>query len=797
MKKRHFLKILTALFATALFFGVVACNNTESGSSSGKNEIETDPMEGRLTFELNFDEESGNDVFDNKGDAYPVEYVFANAVFKGDEEVRRISRSAIKGNCLAFDGYSNYIEIPNSRAGVTGESFTIDVFVAPRFFEYDGASSWENGNEKLQVIVGQRDLNKNGFVLGMHKYGDWSFQLGTGSGWIKCSNPIGKELERYEWNHLTCVYDAEEGKVSIYKNGELINSVDCAGKVFSIATVPMFVGMANNSEVTGNYNLNMFNGLMDELCFYSGSFTAEEVAAHHAAFCDENGNLKQAVFEDVWLDETILDDDMYKPQYHAAPPQHWMNEPHALFYYNGNYHLFYQFNPIGPYWRNICWGHWVSPDMVNWRNVKEAIVMTRNSVAPDGIWSGNAAYRADGTPVLFFTAGNDSRSENPHSNQNVAIATPKDLSDPDLIEWEMSESCVAILTEEMGYASEFRDPNVYYEDGTWYMVVGSRLYSEQGTAFIYSTTDDSFLNWEYHGSVLELNNYPRYFGQTWELVNLTKVFNESRTVSKYLFVLSPAGSGSDNDVYYFLGDFDKETKRFIPESETPQLMDYGNNSFTGPTITTLPDGRVMICSIIQGQRSGSDDYNAGYAHTAGVPRQLSLDDEGNLKVTPIKELENLHDGKAGEGSVTISDKESETLSIADGDKDMIHLSLKLSDFNDGTFTIRLKETENGNNYAALTLNADTDRVTINTRNVGGHQRTRTNNGGDLEIDGDFTVEIYIDHAMIEIYLNGYKTITAMAYNTGTGITFGYEGESEVKADYELYFMHAIGRGRTE
>ena len=790
--RKSILKGLTAVCALTLAFGLAACGG--KGDNPGGTEPEDNIQEvlsERLSFALDFDEESGNDVLDNFGDAYPVEYVFADAAFKGDEEIRRITRSAISGGCLAFDGYSNYIEIPNSRNGLNGDSFTIDVFVAPRYFEYDGVTSWADGNEKLQVIVEQRDLNKNGFVLGMHKYGDWSFQIGDGTTWYKANNPLGEELSRYEWNHLTAVYDGEAGTLTTYKNGVKITSIECPKGAFSLGTVPMMIGAAKNCEVSGNYNLNMFNGLMDELRFFKGALTAEEVAAYHKSFCDENGELKEAVFEDVWLDETILDDDIYKPQYHAAPPQHWMNEPHALFYYNGNYHLFYQFNPIGPYWRNICWGHWVSPDMVNWRNVKEAIVMERGTVAPDGIWSGNAAYKADGTPVLFITAGDDGRTSSPHSNQNVAIATPVDLTDPDLTEWKLSDTCVATLTSDMGYASEFRDPNVYYEDGVWYMVVGGRLYNEQGTAYIYSTTDDSFLNWEYHGSILELKNYPRYFGQTWELVNLTKVYNQSRTLSKYLFALSPAGNNSDNDVYYFLGEFDKQTKRFIPESEEPQLMDYGNNSFTGPTITTLPDGRVIICSIIQGQRSGSDDYKAGYAHTAGVPRQLSLDDEGNLKVTAIKELENLHNGVAAEGSETLANGEDLALDPADGDLDMLHLSLALSDFHSGTFTVRLKLTEDGKNYADLTLDADKGYVSINTRNVGGNQRTRGTFGGDLAIDGNFTVDIYIDHAMIEVYLNGYKTITAMAYNTGTGISFLYAGDSTVKADYDLWFMKSI------
>jgi len=132
----------------------------------------------------------------------------------------------------------------------------------------------------------------------------------------------------------------------------------------------------------------------------------------------------------------------YKPKFHFSAETGWINDPNGFCRFNGQYHLFYQFNPIGPYWQQIHWGHWVSDDMVVWKNVKEAISPTADSVAPDGIWSGGAAYMADGTPALLFTAGDDSRRLNQISNQNIGIAYPEDLSDPDLTKWVMGENLI-------------------------------------------------------------------------------------------------------------------------------------------------------------------------------------------------------------------------------------------------------------------------------------------------------------------------------------------------------------------
>lgn len=99
-------------------------------------------------------------------------------------------------------------------------------------------------------------------------------------------------------------------------------------------------------------------------------------------------------FEQISL-QNVLTEDIYKTQFHGGPYQHWMNEPHAPVYYNGMYYLFFQQNITGTYWRNICWGHLVSEDMVSWRPVKEAITPTENTVVPDGAWSGGAALNMD------------------------------------------------------------------------------------------------------------------------------------------------------------------------------------------------------------------------------------------------------------------------------------------------------------------------------------------------------------------------------------------------------------------
>src|SRR5690606_12486726 len=130
-------------------------------------------------------------------------------------------------------------------------------------------------------------------------------------------------------------------------------------------------------------------------------------------------------------------------------------------YFEGKYHLFYQHNPQGPYWAQIHWGHWVSDDMVNWRDLPIALSPEKGAVDPDGVWSGSAAYDENGLPALFFTAGDDSESP----NQRVGLARScfaKD-GDTDLVNWQKHPVPLIVQQKGQGMFGDFRDTFVWRE----------------------------------------------------------------------------------------------------------------------------------------------------------------------------------------------------------------------------------------------------------------------------------------------------------------------------------------------
>ncbi len=354
-----------------------------------------------------------------------IHYIF-NAIKPFNDPVRR---SGIVNKALVFDGFSNFIERPASDFSTPVKGITISVWVAPRAFE--------NGDGgKLSAIVNQQDQKKKeGFALGIFRHGSWSFQVGTGSEWIELWD-AGHLLPRQKWSYLVATYEAKDGTATLYLDGKQIaQNKLLKDSPIKPALVPLLIGKNNQPETLGGrskFELNMFNGLMDELKIYNYAVSAYVVESSFDTYVSAHQNKIPGIsYDELKIDRNQFKDDPSRPQYHASPPGAWMNEPHAPFYYNGKYHLTYQFNPIGPYWHQSRWGHWVSDDLVHWNDVPPAIFPDSNSVAPDGIWSGSATFDDKGIPVYFYTFGDWSKKH----NQGVALAHPRDPSDTNLTGW--------------------------------------------------------------------------------------------------------------------------------------------------------------------------------------------------------------------------------------------------------------------------------------------------------------------------------------------------------------------------
>ncbi|GAA1869628.1 LamG-like jellyroll fold domain-containing protein [Myceligenerans crystallogenes] len=718
-----------------------------------------------------FDEGSGKQAHDDGSDVTDdVAYVFNDALDKPDSDP--LWREGVRGGSLLFDGYSTYLRRDGRAALTPSSGLSVEAWVAPRSYEWGDRG-------QASAIVNQHDAAaKAGYLLGMYRHGAWGLELGDGVGWHTLRAPAGATLPTYGWSHVAATYDAASGVMRLYLNGDEVatKKLGAGTRILAAAGQPLQVGRHNQAAViNGTFHANSWNGAIDELTVTDEVRTAEQIAGAAAGGGD-------ASTAGLRPDRSRYDGDRYRPQYHFLPPEHWMNEPHAPLWYDGKYHIFYQHNPQGPYWHQIHWGHAVSTDLVHWKDLPVAIA-PQEPVTPDGVWSGSATTDADGKPVLFYTAGNDAKV--PNQATGLAWPAPGTPESP-LADWRLEPEPVTVQQQDLSspvgtpWFGQFRDPFVWQETGddgkpVWYQIVGSGIVDGEkkvgGTALVYTSRD--LLHWEYRNPLFvgDAARYPKT-GQVWELPVLLPL-GERGGEQKHVLVVNPWFDGySENtakNTYYWVGEWDRDEHRFVPDHEEPRLFDHGEH-FTGPSGMVDPKGRSLLFTITQDGRSESDHHDAGWAHSMGLPVELNLTADGDAGVTPVKELRSLRSEKV----VSIADASAATTNAALGRKQG-----RLSDLLEVKAELRIRPGSGSGVGLELRRSGDGRERTVLTADRAGKLRLDRNfssldpdtrkgvHEGALEIgaDGKVTMHVYVDRSVVEAFVGGGRSMTTRVYPT--------------------------------
>src|SRR5256885_8803699 len=178
-------------------------------------------------------------------------------------------------------------------------------------------------------------------------------------------------------------------------------------------------------------------------------------------------------------------DDAHRPPYHFLSPSNWMNDPNGLIQWKGQYHLFYQYNPHGPFHGHIHWGHAVSSDLVHWTDLPIALTPTSGRADAYGCWSG-CAIDNHGTPTLLYSGVHP---------QVVCLAS----GDEDLLTWHYYPGNPVIVGPpaelQARTGGDFRDPFVWREGDYWYLLMGSSIQGVGGAILLYRSVD--LIHWDY------------------------------------------------------------------------------------------------------------------------------------------------------------------------------------------------------------------------------------------------------------------------------------------------------------
>ncbi|MDI4643519.1 GH32 C-terminal domain-containing protein [Cohnella hashimotonis] len=688
----------------------------------------------------------------------PIEFALAQGRYQPPQTPRWAE--GIGGQALLFDGYSTYIRRSASDIASPKDGLTISVWIAPGTYDLCA-------DNRPSTIVNQHDREgAEGFLLGIGRHGAWTFQLGIDGIWTELWTDAADAtavVPLQTWSHLAAAYDGQAGKMKLFLNGEIVAARDVPkDSVLTPSQTDLLIGRNNQGALLAEaFIMNHFDGRMDELFISARAMSDAEIKGLYlegVALC--GGTVPELAPQDFILPREMFIRDRHRPQYHVTTPGHWMNEPHAPFYYEGRYHLFYQFNPKGPFFHYLHWGHSVSEDLVHWRDLPPAL-RPEPGIDPDGVWSGSATYDEEGQPALFYTTGNHSLKP----NQQIGLARPRDggKSDPDLIAWTKRSKPVLMLDQDEELLDEFRDPFVWRDQDRWVMLVGAGLKNRGGTALAY--VSDDLENWTPCGPFYESDpsKYP-FLGTAWELPVLLPLRDQGgNRTDKHVFVVSPWGPGAVADIRYWIGRYDSAHIRFVPDHEEPRLIDYGDFHFTGPSGMVDPKtGRSILFTIAQGERSPEIDYDSGWSHGAGMPVTLTLLDDSTLGVSPIEEIALLREE-------TLLDVRNVTLEAANLLLDGIHgsmLEIELELQAAGRTAIALRRSPGGEEETVLYCDRDRSEIGVDrTRStLDPKERTRGIQSGPLALgEQSLRLHVLLDRSLIEAYFNGRKCMTTRTY----------------------------------
>lgn len=419
----------------------------------------------------------------------------------------------------------------------------------------------------------------------------------------------------------------------------------------------------------------------------------------------------------------------YRPLHHICPPCGLLNDPNGLCYYNGYYHVFYQWYPFEAEHGMKHWAHVKSKDLISYEWCEEMLIPDQE-YEKNGCYSGNSIEK-DGKLYLFYTA-NYKTEAGKIPKQAVAIMEPNGSI-------HKYEGNPIIDGAPAGMKGEIRDPYVFEENGCFYMLLGASSSQDQGQLLLYKSRD--LLHWDYEGTIdISLPSC----GTMIECPAYMKIDGRD-VLFLSLIGLEPEGDRYQNQftTLYLVGDLDLSNRNFSIShyDELECGFDfYAPQSFHGKNGEPLLFG-WFGCGD---QKLPTDIY--GWRHALTLPRELSIRNDRLFMKIP-KEIEE----QFGQRICLTADRTS-LVSLP-----RVCCAEVLVPFNLGAYTLRVGEEDD---YWEIRLDEAHRRLTFDRSNlkISIDQAYGTRRSCSLNGTGDISLLIFSDNSFLEIFVNNGERV---------------------------------------
>ena len=321
-------------------------------------------------------------------------------------------------------------------------------------------------------------------------------------------------------------------------------------------------------------------------------------------------------------------DQPFRPQVHFSPQRNWTNDPNGLVYFNGEYHLFFQYNPFGDQWGHMSWGHAVSTDLLHWHELPVAIPEKTEARGTEMVFTGSVVIDQHNTsgfclankPCMVavdtghHTPGGQTKAPT-QQNQNLAYSNDNGRT------WTRYTGNPVLDL----HLSDFRDPGVFRDEtgNRWLMAVALPL--EHKVRFYASPDLKQWTQLSEFGPAGDIAG-------DWECPNLLRVpaDNGSGPAMWALKVgLNPGAPQGGSGEQYFLGSFDGERFTASLQPGARGWTNYGKDDYCAISFNHLPPGplheaqRPVLLGWMSNWRYAAELPTSPWRGQMSLPRRLS------------------------------------------------------------------------------------------------------------------------------------------------------------------------------
>ena len=466
-------------------------------------------------------------------------------------------------------------------------------------------------------------------------------------------------------------------------------------------------------------------------------------------------NIREAKDDACWKNLSLTDTfdisnrEKYRPAYHHTPLYGWMNDPNGMFYKDGVWHLYYQWNPYGSKWQNMTWGHSSSTDLVNWNHHPAAI--EANGLG--AVFSGSSVVDTENTAGFG-------------KNAVVALYTSADLSQIQSIAHSVDHGHTfeiypgnPVITLE----SEARDPNMFWDtaNNRWVLSLAHALDHEM----LFFTSPD-LKNWTLQSA----------FGKgkgaqdgVWECPDLFKLKVDGTDEEKWVLVcnINPGGPFGGSATQYFVGDFDGTTFKADTDADgniPTKWMDYGKDHYATVSWSGAPDNRRTLIGWMSNWQYAAEVPTLQYRSANTLPREAGLfknaDGQIYMSSAPSPELVNIRDKEIVKVNNKSAGRKKRVFSLPVSNDGVCEILLDLDCRRADSVDIRIAN--NADESVTLRYNSSDHTLSFDRRHSGivdfSQDFPAVTVPPTFENDKKISLRIFIDKSSMEVFGNNGKFV---------------------------------------